>query len=405
MSEPGGHWGLGTRFRAAIRGEQSAQALETMRRAGVSIYGEFAEAETARTNLAAGADGGDVWTATAAVGGHLLASWNAFVLQALGEALLDADYATDPGTAGYVPPVTFEQAWSWLATAAEWLSIARQARANPGYDPRDQFHLPADPPAFVDVKPLPRAHLGAMLAAIPPIREYAELAMFDLDKCSRSDDRRRLVDSLRQMAAEAAAATEYAADLGVSAADRRLHEYIEAHLRRALVLWFHIGQLAAMPSLIATYEPGPPPVRVDPAALPRGPSFDPWCLTDPDCRDQFRSDRRARRGIEAMWATDPDPIRTLAIQAEIDQALAAKQIVRASKPGAPGYYHCCPWSSIYVARRSVRIGGRPLSAAQQFTFDVSGEMVPAGGAFVRQILTGPFHVTNDIEYYGHGSDT
>jgi hypothetical protein len=78
MSESG-RPSLGTRVRATLRGERAAEALETMRRAGTAVYGELAEAEKSRAALVA--EAGDVWTATPAVGGHLLATWNAFVLQ------------------------------------------------------------------------------------------------------------------------------------------------------------------------------------------------------------------------------------------------------------------------------------------------------------------------------------
>jgi hypothetical protein len=71
--------GIGTRVRAALRGERRAEALEAMRRAGAAVYAELAEAEQARAELVVG--GEDVWTASPAVGGHLLATWNAFVLQ------------------------------------------------------------------------------------------------------------------------------------------------------------------------------------------------------------------------------------------------------------------------------------------------------------------------------------
>ena len=130
--------------------------MEALRRGGAVIYGELAEAEKVRAGLQV--NDGDAWTAQPAVGGQLLALWNSFVLQTLGEAILDADYAADPGTIGYVPPVTFEQAWNWLATGAEWLNVARQAAANTDYDPRRHFSLPADPPAFVEVEPCPQAH-------------------------------------------------------------------------------------------------------------------------------------------------------------------------------------------------------------------------------------------------------
>jgi hypothetical protein len=42
----------------------------------------------------------------------------------------------------------------------------------------------------------------------------------------------------------------------------------------------------------------------------------------------------------------------------------------------------------------------------QFVFDVSAEEVAEGGAFVRRIVRGPFHSTDDVDYCdpesGHG---
>ena len=40
----------------------------------------------------------------------LLAGWNAFFLQTMGDNLLSADYDADPKTLGYVPKITAEQA-------------------------------------------------------------------------------------------------------------------------------------------------------------------------------------------------------------------------------------------------------------------------------------------------------
>jgi hypothetical protein len=44
------------------------------------------------------------------------------------------------------------------------------------------------------------------------------------------------------------------------------------------------------------------------------------------------------------------------------------------------------------------IAGTHLRPGEQFTFDVSAEELENGGPFKRQILRGPFHVTNDIDY-------
>src|SRR6201994_2317511 len=93
-----------TKMRASLAGERDAVLLEALRSAGRVAYDE------------------------------LLAAWNAFVLQTLGETLLDADYATKPGTVGFVPPVTFNQVSAWLSAVEGWVSRARQARVNPDYD-------------------------------------------------------------------------------------------------------------------------------------------------------------------------------------------------------------------------------------------------------------------------------
>jgi hypothetical protein len=274
------------------------------------VYQALGEAEQARTQMLA--DGQDLWTVPRSVGGHLVATWNAFVLQTLGAGLLDADYAAEPGTIGYVSPVTFDQAWSWFSAAAGWLSQTQQVRANPDYDLAAALRLPAALPAWVEVEPCPPAHLQAMLTAIPPIREHAELALFDLDKNSHTDKQRHAANTLHQLAAEARAATDYAQRLADTPAGQRLHELIEAHLKRAVTVWFHLGQLAAMPVLIGQYRLQAGPARVDPQTLPGASRFDPWCLTDPATRASWQADPKARRAIDALWAADPDPARTLA---------------------------------------------------------------------------------------------
>ena len=59
-----------------------------------------------------------LWHSLIAVNSQLLAAWNAFVVQTLGEMLLDADYRADPGTVGFVPPVTYDARTSRRCPAA-----------------------------------------------------------------------------------------------------------------------------------------------------------------------------------------------------------------------------------------------------------------------------------------------
>jgi hypothetical protein len=103
-------------------------------------------------------------------------------------------------------------------------------------------------------------------------------------------------------------------------------------------------------------------------------------------------DARSSKAIELLWRHDPHPEVTLAIQGQINHALARGAVAYATdRHGRPvGQYFCCPWAPIYVARRPVTIAGRRLKTMEQFTLDVSAEPLASGGKFRRRILRGPF---------------
>ncbi|WP_412538282.1 hypothetical protein R8Z50_20785 [Longispora sp. K20-0274] len=385
-----------TKMRAFLNGEKDTALLEAMRLAGRTAYEELLTAERQRAQLAA--DGLTVWQASPAVTSQLLATWNAYVLQILGEAFLDADYAADPGTVGFVPPVTLGQVSEWFSAVQGWLSRTRQARVNPDYDLAAELALPAALPPWVEVTPCPPEHLAALLAAIPPVREHAEVALHALES-GVPDGQRAAVNRLRQMTAEAAAAVDYALGLRTARHDPRLHELIENNLKQALELWFAVGQLAAMPRLLDThYRPPRPAARPDLARLPGGPRFDPWTLTDPASVARWQRDRKAVQAIREMWEYDPDPAATLALKDTIDAALVAGDIGYYKISGGASCFYECPWPALYEVRRPVRLGGVNFKVMQQFTIRVSADDVPKGGPFIRRIIPGPFRTTNEIDY-------
>ena len=383
---------LMTKMRAALGGERDAAFLEALRAAGRVAYDELILAEKAR------ATGPSPWSVSPAVASHNLATWNAFVLQTLGETFLDADYAAKPGTVGFVPPVTYDQAARWFAAVEGWVSRARQARVNPDYDISLELGLPAGLPPWAEVDACPPEHLTAMLAAVPPIREHVDVAIYALERQGMPDSRRPAVNRLKQMAVEAAAATDYAVGLRIQRHDPTLHELIENNLKRALELWYHAGQLAAMPRLLDSYRGLRPAVRPDIATLPGGARFDPWCLTDPVTRARWQNDPRAVRAIQELWQWDPDPAATIALKTEVDVALAAGDVVSMAAPANGTCYFECPWSALYEVRRPVRIGGQQLRVLQQFTLEVAADDMPRGLPFRRGVLLGPFRMTDKVEY-------
>jgi hypothetical protein len=390
MSDPL-HPGVIARVRAVWHGERSAVALEAMRRAGKDAYSELLRADRLREEALAS---GTLWAAPPALGSQLLAGWNAFVLQTLSEALLDTDYHEAPGTIGFVPPATFEQAWAWLSAVQSWLSRSEQARRNPDCDLTSELALPAALPDWVRV--MPYEHLTAMTAAIPAIRTNAEIALFALQRPNVPAAGQRAVNRLGQLAAEACAAGDYATALHTGVRDERLDELVGDSLRRAIEIWFDVGQLAAIPALLETYRPRPAGVRPDPEMLPGGRSFDPWCLTDSRARKVWQADPAAQQAIQTLWAKDPDPAATLALHAAIEAAVARGDLARIRTSDGGFCYYCCPWASLYEVRRPLWLAGHDLKVLRQFTLDIAGASEP----FRRGLVFGPFEQTDEVGYYG-----
>lgn len=119
------------RFIASLQGEVPAEELEAFRRASATVYELLERMEHRR--LECGIDGLDPWTVPPATRTAFLCAWNAFVLQTLGDELLEADYRAEPRTPGYVPPATAEQVLRLYEPVEGWVNRAWQAEANPDY--------------------------------------------------------------------------------------------------------------------------------------------------------------------------------------------------------------------------------------------------------------------------------
>lgn len=395
---------LWNRFVAATRGEVSADTLEAYRRASAGVYDALEHAESHRAHESNG--GRNAWTLPPSTRAEILCAWNAFVLQTLGDRFLDADYEGHPGSVGFVPPVTGDQILQFYTQVEGWLNRAQQAHHNPGY--ALDVAVPAELPPWSEVEPCPNAHLHGMLAAMAAVRVHTEAALAFLDASPpEGAEQERGRDLIRQLHASTSTTARYAEEMMGGNPSRDVHERVEEHAKRAIEGYYLLGQVLAMPELAARAlgpsRSGGKPSQSGAQArspMPNEKGFDMWCLTDPDAARKFKQDSEARQAIKTLWSLDPDPRRTLDIQAEIDAAQKRGDVGYAQGRGGKklGHFFCAPWGSVYVVKRPVTLGGRRLRVMEQFIFNVTCEGVNLGAPFEREIMTANFAPTDRFEY-------
>jgi hypothetical protein len=389
MSSSPSLWG---RVASRLQGEVPASTLEAYERASLPVFDLLDQVEHRR--LACAADGLNPWTVPPATRAEFLCAWNAFVLQTLGNAILQADFREAPLTAGYVPPITADQVLTFYTEVEGWLNRAQQAHANPEY--RLDVPMPARLPAWSEVEPCPNSHLSGMLHAMRTVGEHAGAAMSFLPHAAPGGPTQQAqLNRMRQVYASAESKARYAESLHGVSPSRDVHERLEPYAKEAIELYWLLGQLVADPSLATSdvLRAGPP------ASAPGQPGFDPWCLTDPEARKHLSADRAAHEAVQQMWKLDPNPAATRSLHAEIQAAVARRDVEYAVNNGKRlGYFFCCPWGSVYQAKRPVAVGGTRVRAGQQFVFDVSAEGMNLGARFKRRIMVRGFHAVDRLEY-------
>lgn len=386
----GQHVGLWTRIVARLDGDVPAKSFDGYRRAGASVYDLMDRVEQRRKDLTARKVG--PWNADRTTQYEFAFAWNAYVLQSLGDKIIEAGSIAEPEAQGYLRPVTAHQVAAFYDQVEGWVSRANQAANNPTY--KADVHLPAVLPNWVEVDPCPRAHLRAMMSALDAIRGRAEVANAAFGAEDAPAEWRQAQGAVRQCLANANSAADYAHQLWDRDPPENLHAEIQRNAKKALDGYYALGQMLAMPDLAERYQMDVPQAaasaRVPRLPGPGEPGFDPWCLTDPLTRSQWQRDAEGERAVIALWSSDPDPRATLDLHAEVEAALDRGDVA----PAGLGHYYRCPWAPIYETMRPVVISGKYLHQLEKFVLDVSAEDLAKGGTFRREILVGKFHPTD-----------
>jgi len=396
VQSPPAHPRLVRRLASVLRGEVPAAELEGLRAAGRGVYQVYLEAEQLQVELAGA--GTHPFLASTGQRTQLLCTWNAYVLQVLGEALIDGDYRASPITVGYLPPVTFEQAWACFVQVEPWLARCRRAADDPSYDLADDVELPVPLPAWIVVEDYPRNYLGALAHAAAEVGAHAAVALGAVLAAGRPPEGQatRVTTAQGMVAAADSAVASVLPLLQSSDGGDELRELVATRLQDALQQYFEVGQRLRMDAREPARTPSAGPVRLP---GPAEPGFDMWCLTAPEVAARLGADRKAQQALARLWRLDPDPRQTLALQARLLAAVRDGKVRRAlDDQGSPASMHACPWSPVYEVARTVRLAGRRLRPMTQFALEVSVGQAEATGTFVRRVVTGPFSGTRRLRY-------
>lgn len=392
--------GVWARIKAFTRGEQDAETLYAYKRAGAPVHDLLDAAERRRFELAAG--GTSPFEMSAQVGTELACTWNAFALQTLGDKMLEADEVADPDTAGFVPPVTFNQVQGYYQQVQQWLAYASRAGHDAAFG-LPYGTLPARLPDWSPVEPCPRPHIDAMMAALKAMLLHAEAAMNALETRTPASDLARL-GQVRGLYAQVKSRAEYAAGMYSPGASQALHEQVEEVAKKALEELYLVGQYLSYPALMTALPIAAQPITTPPTPatqlhpwrgqtpLPGHPDFNKWVMTDPNTRPSLMKDPQVSRVLDDMWKLDPDPRASLGLWEDIRAAEERGDVTYARHPGGTliGYYFCAPYAAIYQAINPVMIGDTPVPRGQRFTIECAPEGTRIGYPFKREVVLGTF---------------
>jgi hypothetical protein len=245
------------RLVARIRREIPGTDLEAYRRGSPPVFELWEQAEERRR--ACSDEGMDPWAVRAATRAELVCAWNAFVLQVLGNCILDADYRAEPATRGYVPRGTAAQILQFYHEVEGWMIRAHQARANPRYTL--DIPLPASLPRWSEDDQRSAAHVAGLRHAMRAVGGHVESAFAFLPEDVPGNPKKQAhLARIRQAHAAAQARARYAEELCGAGPLPQSHVFAEAYVRDAIERFYVLGQAIADPHLaektdIAAHRP------------------------------------------------------------------------------------------------------------------------------------------------------
>jgi hypothetical protein len=211
------------------------------------------------------------------------------------------------------------------------------------------------------------------------------------DLAARSAD--PIAARLTPLMASVQSAIDSAGALSADSAGFEVRVTVGTTMQAGLDRAYQVGQLLALPELMsATPAPDPGPATHDSSTLalflPGDAGFDPWCLTDPLERQQREEYATLVERLDAFWKSDPEPQKSLAIQAEISAAIesgAVQYLPEGTGLALSRIASRCPWPGVLYTTTALTIAGTELASGACFVLDVG----PGENGFRHTITTRP----------------
>ncbi len=179
--------------------------------------------------------------------------------------LLAADAAFDPRTAGYLPPITYDQANALCSQIQPALQYAIAALNDPAYVPDIPMPLVLGPRIENERHPCPVTHLQGIISATREVREWAAglLAQYENTihqittpvPAEITAHLTALQGLLAQADSQWRFGTDFAGQVTQGQATPEMHMQAEDSLWDALQNYFLLNQAVAMPELLRRGRP------------------------------------------------------------------------------------------------------------------------------------------------------
>ena len=357
---------LKTAFFAFFKGERSQAELENYRRASTQVDDLEAAIQTQVLD-APRKPGSPPWDRPPNQQHAVAYTWIARALTTISNTMLEVDAREDPGTAGYLPVVTYGQVKELFTQVPDFVHATWEALANPRYRATKALPLPLGPRIGADEQ-CPLVHQKGIHAAALALDAYAQarlnsyLAAIETGGRGSGDEVATVIAELNQIRARAQSKLNYASDqMAVIASGKDMplaaREETETRLWEALSDYFLLGQFLAMPSLL-----GSAAMAGRDATGRTLTKEDRWSITEPDARRELSGTQFGEKEINDFWKrkawrTTPREERYFAQCEHLVKEGAIAPITR---------WSTCPFLPVYQTLQPVTILDRSLEKGHEF---------------------------------------